>query len=331
MIRLAIIGTNWITERFVQAALEVEQFELSAVYSRSQSKAQAFAKPFNPEAIIFTDLNLMAKSDCFDAIYIASPNSLHYSQSALMLQHGKHVICEKPLSSNAVQAEHLFQIAQQNQVVLFEAFKTQYLPNFALIGQYLPELGKLHKVFINYCQYSSRYQRYLNGENPNTFNPDFSNGSIMDIGYYCVASAVALFGPAQSITAKAHLLESGVDAHGSVILDYPDFDLTILHSKVSDSQLMSELQGEQGSILIEQLSECAKITLKLRGEAAQVYQLPQAENTMTYEANYFAKQIKQGQLCSKAQATSIEVARILTEVRRQTGVIFKADQEALVD
>lgn len=67
-------------------------------------------------------------------------------------------------------------------VVLFEAFKTASLPNFLLLQQSLPKIGKVRKAFINYCQYSSRYQRYRR-RNPNTFNPAFSNGSIMDIGF----------------------------------------------------------------------------------------------------------------------------------------------------
>ena len=326
MLRLAIIGTNWITERFVQAALEVNEFELTAVYSRTEARAVEFAAPFNAKAQCFTDLQAMAQSDAFDAVYIASPNSLHYEQSVLMLENGKHVICEKPIASNITQAEHMYQVAEQNGVVLFEAFKTEYLPNFGLINQHLDKLGKLHKVFINYCQYSSRYQRYLDGENPNTFNPEFSNGSIMDIGFYCVSSAVALFGEPQHIKASAHLLESGVDAHGTVILSYPEHDVVISHSKVSDSNIPSEIQGEAGSMIIEHISECDHIVLKLRGEEAQTLSVPQVENTMTYEASIFAEQIKRGQLCQKAKARALGVSRISTEVRKQVGVVFPADQ-----
>ncbi|WP_194091501.1 Gfo/Idh/MocA family protein [Vibrio hibernica] len=326
MLRLAIIGTNWITERFVQAALEVNEFELTAVYSRDTKRAQAFAAPFNPQAIPFTDLETMAKSDTFDAVYIASPNSLHYEQSVLMLENGKHVICEKPVASNITQAEHMYQVAEQHNVVLFEAFKTEYLPNFKLIHDHLPKLGKLHKVSIHYCQYSSRYQRYLDGENPNTFNPAFSNGSIMDIGFYCVSSAVALFGEPDSIKASAHLLESGVDAHGSAILTYPDFEVVICHSKVSESTLPTELQGEAGVMLIPHISECDHVVVKLRGEDPVTYQVPQAENTMTYEVSLFAEQIKTGELCKKAKVRALGVSRITTEIRRQTGVIFPADK-----
>ncbi|WP_105902816.1 Gfo/Idh/MocA family protein [Vibrio gangliei] len=326
MLRLAIIGTNWITERFVQAALEVKEFELTAVYSRDAAKAAEFAAPFNSQAECFTDLQAMAQSDAFDAVYIASPNSLHYEQSVLMLEHGKHVICEKPIASNITQAEHMYQVAEANNVVLFEAFKTEYLPNFALIHEHLPKLGRVHKTFINYCQYSSRYQRYLDGENPNTFNPAFSNGSIMDIGFYCVSSSVALFGEPKSVKASAHLLDSGVDAHGTVILSYDDQDVVLSHSKVSDSNIPSEIQGEAGSMIIEHISECDHVILKLRGEEPMRFEVPQVENTMTYEASVFAEQIKQGKLCQKAKARALGVSRITTEVRKQTGVVFPTDQ-----
>ncbi len=73
----------------------------------------------------------------------------------------------------------------------------------------------------------------------------------MDIGFYCTASAVALWGEPHGVTATASLLESGVDAHGVVVLDYGDFSVTLQHSKVSDSVLPSEIQGEDGSLVIE--------------------------------------------------------------------------------
>ncbi len=89
----------------------------------------------------------------------------------------------------------------------------------------------------------------------------FPNGSIMDIGFYCLASAVALFGEPKSVQATASLLASGVDAQGVVVMDYGDFSVTLQHSKVSDSVLASEIQGEAGSLVIEKLSECQKVCL----------------------------------------------------------------------
>ena len=324
MIRFAVIGTNWITRQFVDAAHETGKYTLTAVYSRSLEQAQHFASDY-PVEHLFTSLEEMANSDAFDAVYIASPNSLHLPQTRLFLSHKKHVICEKPLASNLREVEEAIAVARENQVVLFEAFKTASLPNFLLLQQSLPKLGKIRKAFINYCQYSSRYQRYLDGENPNTFNPAFSNGSIMDIGFYCLASAVALWGEPHSVQASASLLESGVDAHGTVVLNYGDFDVTLHHSKVSDSVLASEIQGENGSLVIEKLSECQNVAFVPRGGKAQDLTQPQHINTMLYEAEVFARLVETGEVNHPGLAVSRTTSKLQTEIRRQTGVVFPAD------
>ena len=324
MIRFAVIGTNWITKQFVDAAHETGKYKLTAIYSRSLEQAQTFANDY-PVEHLFTSLEAMAQSDAIDAVYIASRNSFHFPQTQLFLRHKKHVICEKPLASNLREVEAAIETARENQVVLFEAFKTASLPNFLLLQQSLSKVGKVRKALINYCQYSSRYQRYLDGENPNTFNPAFSNGSIMDIGFYCLASAVALWGEPHGVQASASLLESGVDAHGLVVLDYGDFSVTLQHSKVSDSVLPSEIQGEDGSLVIEKISECQKVTFVPRGGKAQDLTQPQHINTMLYEAEVFARLVETNEVNHPGLAVSRTTAKLQTEIRRQTGVTFPAD------
>lgn len=134
MIRFAVIGTNWITRQFVEAAHESGKYKLTAVYSRSLEQAQHFANDFSVEHL-FTSLEAMAESDAIDAVYIASPNALHFSQTQLFLSHKIHVICEKPLASNLAEVDAAIACARENQVVLFEAFKTACLPNFHLLRQ----------------------------------------------------------------------------------------------------------------------------------------------------------------------------------------------------
>ncbi|MGQ3905967.1 Gfo/Idh/MocA family protein [Mixta calida] len=326
MIRFAIVGTNWITRQFVEAAQQTGAMTLTAVYSRTLEQAQAFNKDYGV-AHLFLSLEQMAASDEIDAVYLASPNALHCEQALLFLRHKKHVICEKPLASNLHEAEQMIACARENGVVLFEAFKTASLPNFLTLRQALPQIGRLRKALFNYCQYSSRYPRYLNGERPNTFEPRWSNGSIMDIGYYSLASALALWGDPLRIQAQATLLESGVDGHGSVIMDYGDFDVTLLHSKVSDSHIPSEIQGEAGSLVIEKLSESQRVVFMPRGGQPQDLTQPQHSNTMRYEAQHFVELVSQRQVEHPGLALSLSTARWLTEIRRQTGVVFPADRE----
>ncbi|UYI50154.1 Gfo/Idh/MocA family oxidoreductase [Vibrio natriegens] len=327
MFNLAIIGTNWISQQFVEAAIQTREFRLKAVYSRDIDKARSFGTPYHAE-IFYDSLDALGKDSDIDAVYIASPNSLHAPQAIQMLSAGKHVICEKPMASNYALAQEMFKCAEENNVVLFEAFMSPYTPNFAVLKESLPTIAPLRHATISYCQYSSRYQKYLNGENPNTFNPEFSNGSIMDIGYYCLGAAIELFGEPNQVQASAVVLPSGVDGCGSVTLAYDDFNVNLRHSKVSDSLIPSEFQGEQGSVLVDMISTGRGVERILRAQDKEVLTLPQTENHMFYEAKAFAEQLKLGVIDEITKQRSLTVAKVLTEVRRQTGVVFPADKTA---
>lgn len=322
MINFASIGSSWICEKFINAAHLTKQLQLTTVYSRNINVAKSFAEKFNAP-IFCDDLKNIAINDSVDAVYIASPNALHFEQSLQMLKAGKHVICEKPLASNDKQVELLYKTALENNVILFEAYMSAHLPNFLQIKSNLAKLGKLRKAHISYCQYSSRYQKYLDGENPNTFNPYFSNGSIMDIGYYCIAFTVALFGIPKHIQATAVLLDSGVDGCGAALLDYEDFIVTIDHSKISDSQVKSEIQGEQGSLVINKISLCEQVFL--HQDKVTDLSLTQEDNSMFYEALFFVKQIKEGKIDKQVMLRAKQTASVITEIRRQTNVKFPAD------
>jgi predicted dehydrogenase len=91
MIKFAVIGTNWITQKFVQAAHETQSMQLAAVYSRNLDSAAQFAQKFNVETT-YDSLDALASDSIITAVYIASPNSMHCEQSILMMKHGKHVI-----------------------------------------------------------------------------------------------------------------------------------------------------------------------------------------------------------------------------------------------
>ena len=324
MINFAVIGSNWITEKFVNATRLENELSLCAVYSRTLQSAQVFAHKFSVKSC-YDDLTKLKQDKSIKAVYIASPNSLHFEQSMLMLKAGKHVICEKPLASNAKQVEILFQTAKENGVILFEAYMTAHLPNFQQIKDNIDKLGPLRKANIHYCQYSSRYPAYLAGSNPNTFNPLFSNGSIMDIGYYCIAFTVALFGKPHKIQASAVLLDSGVDGCGTAILNYGEFSVTIDHSKISSSYLQNEIQGEKGSLLINHVALCEKVQL-CQTESVDV-SVAQLENSMAYEASFFAKQINENMIDEQAMLRAKITASVITEIRNLTGVKFPQDGE----
>ncbi|MDU1844609.1 MAG: Gfo/Idh/MocA family oxidoreductase [Niallia nealsonii] len=325
-IRFGIIGTNWITESFIEGASEIEDFQLTAIYSRTEEKAKAFAKKHNAE-YTYTSLEEMAKSDKIDAVYIASPNAYHAQQSIIFMKNKKHVLTEKAIASNAVEVKQMIAAAKENNVLLMEALKTTFLPNFKVVQENLHKVGKIRRAFVSYCQYSSRYDAYKEGTILNAFKPELSNGALMDIGVYCLYPMVLLFGKPEKVKANSFLLESGVDGEGSIILGYPDMDVILMYSKIANSYIPSEIQGEEGNLLINQMNTPTKVEFIPRKGEVENLTLPQKEASMFYEAQEFIELIKAGKVESSVNSynVSLSVMEIMDEVRRQTGVVFPAD------
>ncbi|WP_336789475.1 Gfo/Idh/MocA family protein [Paenibacillus sp. MMO-177] len=329
MLRIGIIGSNFITETFMNAARQVDKVEVTALYSRTEERAKAYA---DAQGIphTFTDIEAMAQSDLIDAIYIASPNSLHAEYAITFMKHGKHVLCEKPLASNAAEVQAMFEAAKENKVLLMEAMKSTVMPNFDAIRENLHKIGKVRTFFASFCQYSSRYDKYKAGEVLNAFLPELSNGSLMDIGTYCIYPLVVLFGKPDSVKASAVMLESGVDGKGSLILNYGDMEAILLHSKISNSNMPAEIQGEEGNMIIERISQPASVRIQYRdGRPEENIGRPQADNSMVYEIQAFAGLIERGELESPVNtyANSLAVMEIMDEARRQIGLVYPADKK----
>jgi len=327
MIRFATIGTNWITEEFIKAGREISNFTLAAVYSRTEEKAKQFALKVGAERI-FTSLKEMAENSEIDAVYIASPNSLHAEQAIFLMNHGKHILCEKPLASNTSEVQAMMEAAKQNKIVLMEAMKTTLLPNFRAVQKHIHKIGKVRRYFASYCQYSSRYDAYKQGGVLNAFNPAFSSGALMDIGIYCLYPMVVLFGKPRHIKANSFLLESGVDGQGSILLDYGDMGGVIMYSKITNSHTPSEIQGEEGSIIMDAIHTPQKVEIRYRDGRTEEITEAQLHHPMYYEVKEFIELIETGKQESDINSHhhSLMTMEIIEEARRQTGIVFPADR-----
>lgn len=328
MVRFGIIGTGFITDFFVQGAMKTGDFQLSAIYSRSLEKAMAFGQKYSQEVQYFTDLDEMAASDALDAVYIASPNSFHAPQSKLFLNHGKHVLAEKAAASNARELDEVIALAQEKGLVYMEAMKSLSMPAFLALRENLPRIGKVRKYMGNYCQYSSRYDRHKSGEYVNTFQKQYSNGSLLDIGIYCLYPLVALFGPPLSIMASGVILEDGgIDGCGSILMKYGDMDALVTHSKISNSYMPSEIQGELGSILIDKIGSPTELTLVLRDGTRETIRPDTIPEDMVYEVSEFISLVhgKKTESSINTFGYARAVHQIMDEARRQIGLAYPSD------
>jgi predicted dehydrogenase len=237
------------------------------------------------------------------------------------------VLCEKPLASNQKEVKAMIEAARRNGVVLMEAMKTTLLPNFQAIRQHLHKLGKIRRYFASYCQYSSRYDAYKQGTVLNAFNPAFSNGALMDIGVYCIYPMVVLFGKPNRLQASSLKLESGVDGEGTIIFTYEDMDAVVMYSKITNSYLPAEIQGEDGSMLIDAIHTPTKVEIRYRDGCVEDVSVPQEKHPMYYEAKEFIELIKNRKRESEVNSHehSLLTISLMEEARKQTGIVFPAD------
>ena len=325
MIRFGIIGTNFITDTFLKTIQHIKDAEVTAIYSRTAERADTYAAQHDI-LYTFTSLEAMAASDVIDAVYIASPNSLHAEQSILFMRHNKHVLCEKPFASNVREVDAMLETARAHDVILLEALRNLFMPNFDVLRQELHRVGPVRRVILNKSQYSSRYDLYKRGDNPNTFNPAFSNGSLMDLGVYCLGPALKLFGRPNTVLANAVKLESGVDGSGSAILSYDAMDIVMLHSKIHGSNSPSEIIGETGRILIDDIATFNRLTFEGRDGTTEELVSEQV-NPMAFEIQEFIRLIETGERETSHHTYDDmrTLADVMTEMRRQIDVRYPAD------
>ena len=334
-IRFGVIGTNFITDWIIAGAKQDERFELVAVCSRTQERANEFAAKYDIP-YTFTSLEEMAASPLIDAVYIATPNYLHASQSILCMKHGKHVLCEKPMASNAYEVKQMIAASRQYGVTLMEAMKPTLTPNFRVLREALPKAGVIRRYFASYCQYSSRYDKFKEGIVLNAFKPELSNGAMMDIGVYTGYPMVVLFGRPNKISASGVVLSTGTDGQGAVNFEYEGMNATVLYSKIANSSLPTEIEGEDGNFMLDKINQINRVTWQARpvassgkGPLTPVEDISAVtdKDEYYYEVAEFINLVQAGKLESEVNSheNSLITIEIIDEVRRQLGVSFLAD------
>lgn len=295
--KVLTIGTSLITEKFITALKLVEGTELMAVYSRDLDKAKDFSQKMGAP-YFFNDLEEALQSELIDTVYIASPNTVHFSQAKQALLANKHVLCEKPFTSTKAQLQELIEIASTKNLMLMEAITTLHLPNFRMIQEKVMEIGDIKIINANFSQLSSRYNVYKEGIVTNIFDPQFDGGALRDINVYNIHFTTYLFGKPQNVIYYPNRGYNKVDTSGILILDYGDFKAVLIGSKDSSSESYGLIQGDEKTIKVHSssLGRCLKVSLinpiTDAGDSGESDISIQQDNHMTYEIKAFRDMIK---------------------------------------
>lgn len=217
-VKLGILGPGRITARVMAGWENIRNVELTAIASRDLARAQAAAKKYGAP-IAYGSYEELAKSPEVELVYIATPHPFHLEQAKLMMQHGKHVLCEKPMTMNDAEAEEMIACAKENGVFFMEAMWTRFMP--AVIDMMARirkgEIGKVQHISAEFCYYANY------DPEDRAFNPALAGGALLDLGVYPIMAATYVFGwqpdQVQSICVKA---DTGVDMRTCVQMHFPE-------------------------------------------------------------------------------------------------------------
>lgn len=330
MIRFAILGTGESAEKFYQANRFARGFELAAVYDIEMDRVKEFCfRKGQPAA--YDDLAALADDNRVDAAYISGPAGSHYEQAVALLNAGKHVLCQSPLAGDSREAEEMYRIAEEKGLVLLEAATSRYTPGFKEMTRYVNTMGKIrYACFQNSC-HLREYESYKKGLVRGVFDQENSGGALRVMAAGPVASMVEMFGAPDKVSAFGVTLDSGVNAAGTIIMNYEDMIGEVQYSVITDSVVPSQIQGEEASMMIKDIELVKDLKIR-RGSVNQVIHFDQSDNAFNHVTETFINMVADG-VCDRTgsekaaaesktsydrcRENSLSVVNILEEAARQ--------------
>ncbi len=319
--RWGILGAGGIAKKFSIGVQALADHELIAVGSRTQEKADQFADQFNiPHR--HASYEALVSDPEVDAIYVATPHPMHKENTLLCLAHGKHVLCEKPFTINASEAQAIIDAARKHKLFLMEAMWTRFIPA-VVEAKRLVDSGAIGEVRMINADFG-----YRAGFNPasRAFDPALGGGGLLDVGIYPLSLASMFLGRPDRIASLADIGQTGVDEQSAFVLGYPGGQLATIYNAVrTNTPQEAIIMGTDGMIRIHPPFWIPKkLTLTQPGKGAQEMEIPFAANGYNYEAAEVANCVRAGKLESDVMPLdeSLQLMETMDAIRAQWGMKY---------
>lgn len=241
-----LLGTARINQAVIGPIRDSKNSHLSAVCSRSIDRAAGYAKKWNIPQFYGSYEELLADPD-IDVIYNSLPNSLHAEWSIRAMQMGKHVLCEKPLTTKIEDVDELIKVTRTSGKAIAEAFMYRHHPQTLMVKQMVDqgEVGNLQLIRGSFCYINVR------PDNPR-LDPELGGGSLWDVGCYPVGYARYITGEEPSEVFGHQVTGStGIDLLFAGQLCFPGGVIAQFEcSFITPSKARIEITGNKGRISI---------------------------------------------------------------------------------
>ncbi|WP_308493441.1 Gfo/Idh/MocA family protein [Microbacterium terrisoli] len=323
-LRWGILATGGIAHAFT-SDLRTAGLSVQAVGSRRKEAADAFAASFEIPSAYGSYEQLVSDPDV-DIVYVATPHTLHAEDAMLALEHGKHVLIEKPLTANAREAAAVREAAASRGLLAMEAMWTRYLPHMRRIHELLDAgaLGEVRTVFADHTQ-------SLPTDPAHRINAlKLGGGALLDLGIYPVSFVCDILGAPTSVLAQARLGETGADTEVATIFTHAGGAVsTTLSSSRAAGPNTAHIVGTDARIDIDRVWYCPT-TFRLSapdGTVIEEFSSRVDGRGMQYQALAAEEIIAAGDRDSAILPIdeSVAIMATLDKIRRQIGVRYGAD------
>jgi D-xylose 1-dehydrogenase (NADP+, D-xylono-1,5-lactone-forming) len=284
-VRWGVLSTARINAKVLAGARLAENVDVVAVGSRDRARGEAFAAEHGIGRVHGSYEELLADPDV-EAVYIPLPNSFHVPWSVKALEAGKHVLCEKPLTRRAADAEAAFDAAERAGRLLMEAFMWRYHPQTEALVRLLPEIAPLRII-------RAAFGFTLSPEDRTNVRwlAELEGGALMDVGCYCVSALRLLGGEPERASGEAVRAPTGVDARFAGVLRLPNDVLGQIDCGLDVPPRGGiYVVGERGTLIAEDPWHGVTPRLTLDGEEIPV----EAVNPYARELEDFSAAIREG-------------------------------------
>ena len=270
----------------------------------------------------------MLADDEVELVYIATPHSHHYLHAKMCLEAGKHVLCEKAFTVNAEQAQKLFDLAKEKKLLITEAIWTRYMPSRNMIQEIIDSgiIGDISVLTANLSYPITHKERII--------RPELAGGALLDIGVYGINFALMHFGTdIERIESSVRMTDTGVDAMESITIFYRGGRMAVLtHDIYSRSDRKGIFYGEKGYIIVENINNPQSISVyDTQDRLLKRIDVPEQISGYEYEVLECINAVRSGEKESSSMplADSIEVMKIMDELREQWGLIYPTGKRAV--
>jgi predicted dehydrogenase len=326
-LRWGVLGTGWIADRFVESLRTGTRQGVGAVGSRNVAAAERAARAWGVERA-HGSYDALVGDPAVDVVYVATPHNFHLPHALLAIEAGKHVLVEKPVGLNAVEAQRIHDAALRAGVFCMEAMWTLFLPKFDVIRQLLDDgvLGTVHTVLADMGESFDPGHRI--------FRAVLAGGPLLDLGTYPTTFATWVLGPPDSVQATGSPAFNGINGQLGALLTTSDAVAAIHCSILGETPTTATIGGSEAALEVDRVFyRPGGFTLRNAAGDRLRWEEPAVDHAaLHFEAAEVARRIAAGETGSPLRPfeDTIATLAVMDRIRESVGFDF-AEAEAARD